>query len=184
MESAKLSVSLIHQVVADVFHLCQFYANKIKFKDEFASFSLLLLDETEEESKKRSQADFNQMLLQRQSQQSSPMRDIPFNILEESISMIERTAIKLLPIIRELGARLAGARSRNGEEVFASLTKACFDPNQLKSVDMEKELEKERVLEELNAKKEKNDLGLLLESDKIHEEDLKELEDIEKTAKN
>jgi hypothetical protein len=44
----------------------------------------------------------------------SPVKDIPFNILEESISMIERTALKLLPILKELGNRLAGTNGKQG----------------------------------------------------------------------
>jgi len=47
--------------------------------------------------------------------ENSPVRDIPFNILEESISMIERTALKLLPIMKELGNRLAGTNKNKGQ---------------------------------------------------------------------
>ena len=32
-----------------MYDLCVFYSNKIKFKDDFASLSLLLMDETDEE---------------------------------------------------------------------------------------------------------------------------------------
>jgi hypothetical protein len=46
--------------------------------------------------------------------ENSPVRDIPYNILEESISMIERTALKLLPIMKELGSRLAGINGQRG----------------------------------------------------------------------
>ena len=46
--------------------------------------------------------------------ENSPVRDIPFNILEESISFIERTALKMLPIMKELGNRLAGTQGKKG----------------------------------------------------------------------
>jgi hypothetical protein len=46
--------------------------------------------------------------------ENSPVKDIPPNILEESISMIERTALKLLPIMKELGNRLAGVKGKPG----------------------------------------------------------------------
>mgnify|MGYP000132374790 CR=1 FL=1 len=46
------------------------------------------------------------------------MRDIPYNILEESISMIERTALKLLPIMKELGNKLAGINGKRGPQAF------------------------------------------------------------------
>ena len=40
--------------------MCVFYSNKIKFKDDFASLSLLLLEETEEdESKEKNAASTN-----------------------------------------------------------------------------------------------------------------------------
>ena len=35
-----------------MYDLCVFYSNKIKFKDDFASLSLLLMDEIENEQKK------------------------------------------------------------------------------------------------------------------------------------
>jgi hypothetical protein len=50
--------------------------------------------------------------------ENSPVRDIPFNILEESISMIERTALKILPILKELGNRLAGTNGKVGFQAF------------------------------------------------------------------
>ena len=40
MQIAKLSVQLIHQILRDMYDLCVFYSNKIKFKDDFASISL------------------------------------------------------------------------------------------------------------------------------------------------
>jgi hypothetical protein len=35
-----------------MYDLCVFYSNKIKFKDDFASLSLLLMDEIDNEQKK------------------------------------------------------------------------------------------------------------------------------------
>jgi len=45
MEHAKISVRVSHQILRDMYDLCVFYSNKIKFKDDFASLSLLLMDE-------------------------------------------------------------------------------------------------------------------------------------------
>ena len=142
MENAKYSVRLAHQILRDMYDLCVFYSNKIKFKDDFASLSLLLMDDVEENQHqnlgskdsvkgagdsssadkaggkgagdgggagKHTKSEINEKLMQRQFvRENSPVRDIPYNILEESISMIERTALKLLPIMKELGNRLAG----------------------------------------------------------------------------
>ena len=51
MENAKFSVRLSHQVLKDLYDLCVFYSNKIKFKDDFSSLSLLLMDENEKDGK-------------------------------------------------------------------------------------------------------------------------------------
>ena len=48
MENAKASVRLAHQILRDLYDLCVFYSNKIKFKDDFASLSLLVMDESED----------------------------------------------------------------------------------------------------------------------------------------
>ena len=40
---------MAHQILRDLYDLCVFYSNKIKFKDDFASLSLLLMDETDED---------------------------------------------------------------------------------------------------------------------------------------
>lgn len=141
MENAKTSVRLAHQILRDMYDLCVFYSNKIKFKDDFASLSLLLMEEAEdgsgEQSKaqnaskcyqdgyqnsnragkppKHSKSEINEKMFQKQFiRENSPVRDIPFNILEESISMIERTALKMLPIMKELGNRLAGTTGKKG----------------------------------------------------------------------
>ena len=145
MENAKASVRLAHQILRDKYDLCVFYSNKIKFKDDFASLSLLLMDETDEDhlnslslaaqqkskqcygadtadkekmpgsNLKHTKSEINEKMYQKQFiRENSPVRDIPFNILEESISMIERTALKLLPIMKELGNRLAGTNKAKG----------------------------------------------------------------------
>lgn len=145
MENAKASVRLAHQILRDMYDLCVFYSNKIKFKDDFASLSLLLMDETDEEQllaankskqaygdstnaekekavPKHTKSEINEKMFQKQFiRENSPVRDIPFNILEESISMIERTALKLLPIMKELGNRLAGTNKSKGIQAFHTM---------------------------------------------------------------
>ena len=122
MDNAKLSVRLGHQILRDMYDLCVFYSNKIKFKDDFASLSLLLMDEMDDSQNsekkkngKHTKNELNEKLLHKQFiRENSPVRDIPYNILEESISMIERTALKLLPIMKELGNKLAGTKGKKG----------------------------------------------------------------------
>jgi hypothetical protein len=82
------------------------------------------MDEIENEQKasgekapiKHTKSELNEKLMHKQYiRENSPVRDIPYNILEESISMIERTALKLLPIMKELGTRLAGINGDRGQ---------------------------------------------------------------------
>lgn len=56
MENAKTSVRLAHQILRDMYDLCVFYSNKIKFKDDFASLSLLLMEEADDASGDQSKA--------------------------------------------------------------------------------------------------------------------------------
>jgi hypothetical protein len=100
-----------------MYDLCVFYSNKIKFRDDFANLSILASEEandtktkTLEVERKKNEKDFIR--------DNSPVKDIPFNIFEESISMIERTALKLLPILKELGNRLAGTGGKKGFLAF------------------------------------------------------------------
>ena len=142
MENAKASVRLAHQILRDLYDLCVFYSNKIKFKDDFASLSLLVMDESEDlgdnkaqnstnyyqddvlgkanaNKSKHTKSEINEKLFQKQFiRENSPVRDIPYNILEESISMIERTALRLLPIMKELGNKLAGTTGNKGKMAF------------------------------------------------------------------
>jgi len=39
---------------------------------------------------------------------SSPAKEIPKNFLEKSISLIERSSLKLMPVVREVRKRMAG----------------------------------------------------------------------------
>ena len=52
MDNAKTSVRLAHQILRDMYDLCVFYSNKIKFKDDFASLSVLLMEGSTEDKDK------------------------------------------------------------------------------------------------------------------------------------
>jgi len=62
---------------------------------------------------------------------SSPAKEIPKNFLEKSISLIERSSLKLMPVVKEVRRRMAG-------EVYVK-DKIPVKKDQLK---MEKEGEK------------------------------------------
>ena len=113
-------------------------------------------------------SDLNAKMMQKQFiRDNSPVRDIPYNILEESISMIERTALKLLPIMKELGSRLAGINGQRGQQAFhiaATNTKDAQVKN-LKS-------QKEKLKQELKVKK--NSKGLVMSDDEDDERDIKD----------
>ena len=47
---------------------------------------------------------------------SSPAREIPKNFLEQSISLVERSSLKMCPVIKEVRKRIVGAQNRSEEE--------------------------------------------------------------------
>jgi len=99
--------------------------------------------------------------------ENSPVRDIPYNILEESISMIERTALKLLPIMKELGNRLAGTNKAKGVQAFH--TNPAENSIETKHLSEQKTL----LQDQLRSKKANNERGLLEdESEDIKDVDL------------
>jgi len=77
------------------------------------------------------------------------VRDIPYNILEESISMIERTALKLLPIMKELGNRLAGTVGKKGLQAFNNMNELMVDSVDTKNLSVQKA----SVMENIRRKK-------------------------------
>lgn len=97
--------------------------------------------------------------------ENSPVRDIPYNILEESISMIERTALKLLPIMKELGTRLAGINGQRGQQAF-HVASANKDP-----IVKDLKAQKEKLKADLLGKKDKKPLA-----DSDEEIDIKDTE--------
>ena len=55
---------------------------------------------------------------------SSPARDIPKNFLEQSISLVERSSLKMGPVVKEVRKRLVGAPpSQDKGEKNQSLSK-------------------------------------------------------------
>lgn len=41
--------------------------------------------------------------------ESSPAREIPKNFLEQSISLVERSSLKMFPVVREVRRRLVNS---------------------------------------------------------------------------
>lgn len=154
MDNAKWSVRLSHQILRDMYDLCVFYSNKIKFKDDFSSLSLLLMDEnaasTSVADGKETKGDLTAKLLQKNFiRENSPVRDIPYNLLEESISMIERTALKILPIMKELGNRLAGTKGKKGLQAFHTALTGSGDADLADSAEKNKDKLRDEVAKKL-----------------------------------
>ena len=118
---------------------------------------------------KHTKSEINEKLMQKQFvRENSPVRDIPYNILEESISMIERTALKLLPIMKELGNRLAGTQGKKGLQAFH----AAANNEDGKAGDGEQELDKNQLKEKIKKKLQKKDRGLAAYGDEEDGDDL------------
>ena len=55
---------------------------------------------------------------------SSPAREIPKNFLEQSISLVERSSLKLHPVIKEVRKRLVGVNpSEESQKAHQNLSK-------------------------------------------------------------
>ena len=100
-----------------------------------------------------SKSEINEKLMQKQFvRENSPVRDIPYNILEESISMIERTALKLLPIMKELGNRLAGTQGKKGLQAFHTAANNEESKVGEEAEDIDKGKLKDRIKKKLQKK--------------------------------
>lgn len=109
---------------------------------------------------------------------NSPVRDIPYNIMEESISMIERTALKLLPILKELGNRLAGSNGSKGLQAFHNIP-AVVNEKETKLTDknIQENTDKKKLEAEIKKKTEKKELGLVIsDDDDIGDLDIKDVD--------
>jgi hypothetical protein len=83
--------------------------------------------------------------------------------------MIERTALKLLPIMKELGNRLAGSNGKKGLQAFHTLT------GNVDSVDTRNISDQRALMQEhLKSKKTTNEKGMLI--DQSEETDIKDVE--------
>ena len=77
--------------------MCQIYVDKINFRENLMAAQ----EQSDLEDEERSQ--IMTMILE-----SSPAKEIPKNFLEESISLVERSSLKLINVIKEVRRRLAG----------------------------------------------------------------------------
>ena len=81
--------------------------------------------------------------------------------------MIERAALKLLPIMKELGNRLAGSQGKKGLQAFH--TAAGDEEN--KATPGSHEREKNKLKESIKRKLEKKDKGLIAKTDELDGDD-------------
>jgi len=125
-----------------------------------------------------SKSEINEKLMQKQFvRENSPVRDIPYNILEESISMIERTALKLLPIMKELGNRLAGTQGKKGLQAFHT----AANNEESKVGEEAEDIDKGKLKDRIKKKLQKKNDGLGAHGDEDDEEASQLEEDIKDT---
>ena len=82
----------------DLEDLCALYNDKITFRENLQAAQ----EQSDLEDEDRSQI-INMVL------DSSPAKEIPKTFLEESISLVERSSLKLYPVVKEVRKRLVGA---------------------------------------------------------------------------
>jgi len=82
----------------DIEELCQIYIDKINYRDNLIA------------AQEQSDLEDNERLqLISMVMDSSPAKEIPKNFLEQSISLVERSSLKMYPVIREVRRRLVNS---------------------------------------------------------------------------
>ena len=89
----------------DMEELCQIYIDKINYNDNLQA----LQEQSDSEDIERGQ-------LIAMIQESSIARELPKNFLEQSISLVERSSLKLCPVIKEVRKRLVGSAQIDGNK--------------------------------------------------------------------
>jgi hypothetical protein len=77
--------------------LCKIYIDKINYRENLQAAN----EQSDLEDDERAQ--ILQMILT-----STPTRELPKHFLEQSISLVERSSLKLYPVVKEVCKRLAG----------------------------------------------------------------------------
>ena len=78
--------------------LCQIFIDKINYRDN------LIAAQEQSDLEENERAQLISMVLD-----SSPVKEIPKNFLEQSISLVERSSLKMGPVVKEVRKRLVGA---------------------------------------------------------------------------
>ena len=87
---------------SDMEELCQLYIDKITYRDNLqAAHEQSDLDDNE-------RVQLISMVLD-----SSPAKEIPKDFLEQSISLVERSSLKMCPVVKEVRKRLVNAQKMN-----------------------------------------------------------------------
>ena len=98
-DNAKKSVKLVHQLFKDLFSLCTMYIRKIEHKD------LQVLNKQNKKAAASGSAEQNETekhQISILSTSPSQFQSGSGNFMEDSVSMLERTALKLYPIVKEV----------------------------------------------------------------------------------
>ena len=105
LDNARKSVRLSHQMFKDMEELCQIYIDKINYRDN------LLAAQEQSDLEDAERVQLISMVLE-----SSPAKEIPKHFLEQSISLVERSSLKMFPVIREVRRRVVNSEISPAEE--------------------------------------------------------------------
>lgn len=82
----------------DMEELCQLYIDKINYRDN------LLAAQEQSDLEDAERVQLISMVMD-----SFPVKEIPKNFLEQSISLVERSSLKMFPVIREVRKRVVNS---------------------------------------------------------------------------
>ena len=91
----------------DMEELCQIYIDKINYRDN------LLAAQEQSDLEDAERVQLISMVME-----STPAREMPKHFLEQSISLVERSSLKMFPVIREVRRRVVNSEiaPKEGEE--------------------------------------------------------------------
>lgn len=119
---AKESVKLCHDLFTDLRELCKIYVDKINYRENLQAAQ----DQSDLEDEERIQ-------IIHLIKNSTPTRQLPSSFLEQSISLVERSSLKLYPVVKEVCGRLAGQQASNMQERESEM---CSDDEEEQTPDM------------------------------------------------
>lgn len=125
---AKESVKLIHHLFTDLLELCRLFSDKVAYRDNLDTAQQHINDgllggskdsnglngaamSSEDKAEQEMREELIEMLLN-----STPAKEYPKDFLNKSVSLVEKSALTLGPVVQELCKRMAGCEQNKKDD--------------------------------------------------------------------